>query len=635
MRIATTVIAFIISCLTGHAQKNNPADSLQQLLGQTTTDSLKVKYAVELGKLFLFTNPAESEKWFLQAYNASTGSAEKDVANRAYCANSLVQVNFVGGKLPEAEKWMETALALADKTHQPDIISNACLNAATVYSQTQRFDKAIPYCQRITAIYDSLRTPEKSVKALVTLGNIFVQLPQYDKALLYYQKAAALKDRAIDNKAYYLLTAYGGLAYVYQQNRKYDSCLHFANLAVQSGLQYPQPDLYSNALLLKALALEKLGKNAEVLPVAKEGLAVCVDNHITHYKVMFYATVAKAFAHDKQHDSAAYYANLAQHWADSSNVPNRYVELNNTWAAIYAAAGNYQKAYEYKEKAYAANEALREAEVTAQTTAADAMFETGKKEKQIDDLDALTKQQRTTQWVIGGALLLALAAAAFAYRSYRSKKKAAAVLEQSNREKEIFLKEIHHRVKNNLQIISSLLYMQFKNNKDEQMLAQLKQAQDRIKSMALVHNKLYEKQDVVHVYLKEYIADLATGILSSNTPAGKAINVQITENATVNLSLDTSVSVGLMLNELITNSCKYAFTHKEKGNINIAIAQEGNHYRLVVKDDGSGLPEGFEQKNSLGIRLVKNLARQMSGSVSFESDNGTLVNITFTDTMAA
>jgi two-component sensor histidine kinase len=199
----------------------------------------------------------------------------------------------------------------------------------------------------------------------------------------------------------------------------------------------------------------------------------------------------------------------------------------------------------------------------------------------------------------------------------------------------LLLKEIHHRVKNNLQIISSLLYMQFKDNKDEKMLAQLKQAQERIKSMALVHNKLYETNDVVHVYLKEYIADLASGILSSNTPSGKNINLHIAEDKAVSLSLDTSISIGLMLNELITNSCKYAFTNKEQGNISINITQQNSQYTLQVIDDGSGLPQDFEQRNSLGVRLIKNLARQLGGDVSFTNNNGTTVLINFKDAVAA
>lgn len=207
--------------------------------------------------------------------------------------------------------------------------------------------------------------------------------------------------------------------------------------------------------------------------------------------------------------------------------------------------------------------------------------------------------------------------------------------EQSNTEKEVVLKEIHHRVKNNLQIINGLLFMQFKDNNDEKMKAQLKQSQERIKSMALVHNKLYESDSPVHVYIKEYIKDLAGDILKTNTPAGKTIQLNIEENETVNLSLDTSVSLGLILNELITNACKYAFTGKDSGHINIAINKQANGYQLIVKDDGSGLANDFHQKNSMGLRLVTNLSKQLGGNASFKNDNGTVVIISFTEVKAA
>ncbi len=207
--------------------------------------------------------------------------------------------------------------------------------------------------------------------------------------------------------------------------------------------------------------------------------------------------------------------------------------------------------------------------------------------------------------------------------------------EQSNTEKEVVLKEIHHRVKNNLQIINGLLFMQFKDNNDEKMKAQLKQSQERIKSMALVHNKLYESDSTVHVYIKEYIKDLAGDILKTNTPVGKSIQLNIEENEAINLSLDTSVSLGLILNELITNACKYAFTLKENGHINIAINKQGNSYQLIVKDDGSGLADDFNQKNSMGLRLVTNLSKQLGGVAKFENNSGAVVTINFVDSVAA
>jgi two-component sensor histidine kinase len=208
-------------------------------------------------------------------------------------------------------------------------------------------------------------------------------------------------------------------------------------------------------------------------------------------------------------------------------------------------------------------------------------------------------------------------------------------LSQKNIQIELLNKEIHHRVKNNLQIINSLLFMQFKDNDDEKIKAQIKHSQERIKSMALVHNKLYEADSTVPVYIKEYIKELASDILKTNTPAGKSIGLNIEENVAVNLSLDTSVSLGLILNELITNACKYAFAGKETGHINIAINKQAGGYQLIVKDDGSGLTNDFHQKNSMGLRLVTNLSKQLGGQATFENNNGTVVIVDFVDTVAA
>ncbi len=632
-KIAILIFLFFSSAIA--AQSDLKVDSLKSLISKTNIDSLKVKYQIALGEYYLFTNPKESEKWFLKSNETTITPKLKDLANKAYAANSMVQVCFVLGKMPETEQWMLKAIALSELSKDADIMANAYLNAATIYSQTQRYNKAILFAQKCLTIYDSLGAEEKSLKILITLGNIFVQLPKFDKALAYYKKAEALINKTKNNKAFYYLATYDAIAYVYQQKKQYDSVLYFCNLAMPYVKSTFQPDLESNLLLLKAGALEQIGNNTALLATARTGKQICEENNVNHYRVMFYAQMSRAFAKNKLQDSAFHYAKLTQKWADSSNMTNRYIETFNTWAAVYAYVGDYNKAYSFKQKAYDANEALKESEVTAQTTTADIMFETEKKEKQIEFLDTINQQQRVTEWVIGIALLLAILTAGFAFASYKNKNKLSNALLQSNQEKDVFLKEIHHRVKNNLQIISSLLYMQFKDIDNPAMMAQLKQAQERIKSMALVHNKLYESNDVVHIYLKEYIADLAAGILSANTPMGKNIALQVVEAQQINLSLDTSISVGLMLNELITNSCKYAFQNQHNGTITVQIQPQDNGYILTVRDDGTGLPPQFDQKNSLGLKLVKNMARQLKGNVVFSNDNGTLVTINFKDSIAA
>jgi len=209
-------------------------------------------------------------------------------------------------------------------------------------------------------------------------------------------------------------------------------------------------------------------------------------------------------------------------------------------------------------------------------------------------------------------------------------------------EKEILLKEIHHRVKNNLQIISSLLYLQSINLKDEETLNMLKDSQDRIRCMALVHEKLYQSEDLSEINFKEYVVSLIDYISRSFNKSDTEIITRINiEN--INLSLDTAISCGLIVNELITNTYKYAFPEdwlKTKENtfqceFEISVIGELNRYTLIVKDNGIGVKDNLDINNisSLGLKLVYSLAMQLNGTVELKKHGGTQFIIEFEDTM--
>jgi two-component system, sensor histidine kinase PdtaS len=618
-------IALVTTC---PAQLN--MDSLQRVVSTTKIDSIKFKTLVEIAREYLSKNPVEAEKYFLQANAMDIADKKLETERKAEIAILMIQVCFMKNKFDEAETWGLRAVEFADKTNNSSTKYRAYLNTSNVYGYTNRQPKAIEYCLKAIALNDSLLHPERNILAYLNIANTFAQLPNFEKAKAYYAKPLQIKLVTEAEK----VTSYNGLAYVYQQQKKYDSSLLYANLVIKNKQYIPQPDIYAYALNVKAEAFENLNRMGETLPIAREGLQIVIENKLDFYRVMFLASLSKSFIYSKQFDSAKYYLSQASIWVDSSNIVPRYYELNRAYASFYAAQGKYEEAYTYMQKASDEAEKIKEQEAVSQTAAAEVAFETNKKEYEITQLGQTNKQQRKLQWLTAGIALLAIAGAGFAYRSYRNKKHLAQVLDTSNKEKEVFLKEIHHRVKNNLQVISSLLYLQFKDTKDEKMMEQLKQAQNRIKTMALVHNKLYEKNDMVHIYLKDYIQDLAAGILSSNTPMGKVIQLHLQEAKPINLSLDTSISLGLILNELITNSCKYAFGEKEKGNIYIDIEEQMAGFTLIFKDDGAGLPSDFENKNTLGTRLIKNLSRQLSGNVFFENAHGTKVTVLFKDNAA-
>lgn len=206
----------------------------------------------------------------------------------------------------------------------------------------------------------------------------------------------------------------------------------------------------------------------------------------------------------------------------------------------------------------------------------------------------------------------------------------------SLKEKEALLQEIHHRVKNNLQIIASLLSLQSGYISDPQMLSQFQESQGRIRSMALIHEKLYQSETLASVDLADYVQTLVA-ILMRAYNANSRVRLE-TQLAPAMVGIDTAVPIGLMLNELLTNALKYAFPDQREGCLRVSLdtGQDGT-FNVGVHDDGVGLPSEFQldKANSLGLRLVRMFAKQLRAAVVLRSAPGhTEFNIQFKETVA-
>ncbi|WP_017720845.1 PAS domain S-box protein [Kamptonema formosum] len=204
-------------------------------------------------------------------------------------------------------------------------------------------------------------------------------------------------------------------------------------------------------------------------------------------------------------------------------------------------------------------------------------------------------------------------------------------LKGSLREKELLLKEVHHRVKNNLQVISSIFSLQSQYIEAPQILSILEDSQNRIASMALIHEKLYQSDTLAQIDFADYIQHLASNLFLSYNVNPEKIRTQVRVEHLC-LSLDTAIPCGLLLNELVTNSLKHAFPGSRSGEIAIELsAVSGDQLRLVVRDSGIGFPESFDlqKTNTLGLRLIRVLTRQLRGKIEIYSRDGAVCELTF------
>lgn len=215
-------------------------------------------------------------------------------------------------------------------------------------------------------------------------------------------------------------------------------------------------------------------------------------------------------------------------------------------------------------------------------------------------------------------------------RDISEQKQATEQLQAALKEKEVLLKEIHHRVKNNLGIVDGLLQMQLRRSQSTEIIETLKESQNRIASIALVHEKLYRSTDLASIDFSQYIPDLTAHLFDSYNTHSNHIKL-VTQLDDISLDIDTAIPCGLIINELVSNALKYAFPHGHAGEVDVKFYKNiDGAITLIVQDNGVGLPEDFElkQTKTLGMKLVQGLVKQLKGRLEIDSQPGTAFRIT-------
>lgn len=303
---------------------------------------------------------------------------------------------------------------------------------------------------------------------------------------------------------------------------------------------------------------------------------------------------------------------------------------------LYEAKGDFRLAYQYQHELIRIKDSLFNQEKDQRMLETIKKYELDIKEAQLKAQDAVIQQKKIEQilYVTGLLLLTGLVMVLLFY--YRQKQASNRALAEKNeiigkalQEKEVLLKEIHHRVKNNLQVISSLLNLQSKNIIDENALAAIRDGRDRVKSMALIHQNLYRDDDLTSVDVRDYIDKLTQSLFHSYNINKERVNLT-THIDELQLDVDVVVPLGLILNELISNALKYAFEQVEYGGLlRVSLTREFDQLVLQVQDNGKGLPESLnmDKPASMGYQLIKSLTQKLKATISIEGNNGTLAKM--------
>ena len=310
---------------------------------------------------------------------------------------------------------------------------------------------------------------------------------------------------------------------------------------------------------------------------------------------------------------------------DYSNLVEGYQHVST----IYEKLGDYKPALEYQRKAFALRDSTASVQSDKTISKLRTQYETEQKEATIASQEEVIQKQKLVKWL---GLALAAVLAFFAFNFYRNltiRKKANKLLAAKNAENELLLKEIHHRVKNNLEVVSSLLLLQSAQVDDQKIKDAMQEGQNRVQSIGIVHQKLYQGDNLAAIEMKDYFLNLGESILDT-FGAEQRVKIECAMEQ-LELDVDTAVPLGLIVNELLTNALKYAFPDNKKGLVKIKLEKQSeNILRLVVSDDGIGKTDSTTAKGTgFGGQLISLLTRQLNGTMKEEINNGTIVYFDF------
>jgi two-component system, sensor histidine kinase PdtaS len=323
------------------------------------------------------------------------------------------------------------------------------------------------------------------------------------------------------------------------------------------------------------------------------------------------------------------YAQEVQRLAQKNDSKYEYSVALEYEAGAYNLMGQFEKAY-LTQRRYSSyyKDTLVNAERTEQIETLKTKYETTQKENQIVIQAQELKQQRTTLWAVATGLFLVLVGGALLYRLTLQ-------LRKRNAEKEFLIKEIHHRVKNNLQIISSLLSLQSKQIKDEIALDAVREGKSRVEAMGLIHQKLYMGDNLAVVNMKEYVHELADTLLDAFGLDNEERVRVVHKVEDFTLDVDHAIPLGLIINELVTNSLKYAFPDGRSGEVDISLwKDEKGGLNLQVSDNGVGLngQSAPAKGTGFGTNLVHMLSKKLKGNLQVQTPGkgyATLIHFDF------
>lgn len=557
--------------------------------------------------------------------------------------------------------------------------ARAQLLAGKAYVRLTSYDTAMVFLDRTLALLGPKAQAKESAEAHYWIGQAKANQREFEPAAEHYFKAVAIWERKGYRKE--LARTYTALADLHAMQDDYGKAIHYSQQAIDLLKTMDEPELLVDALLYSSYTYVLKGEPAEGLKyasqaidiverIAPDGLQAARASNVRGNANKFLGNYAAALRDyerskniseklglkrgimtseantghtlllQKRYDQALPHTlraiELMQEIGDKRNLREN---LHHA-ADSYSGLGDFSNAYRYM--SLYEDEREREIDQTINTLKdglAD-KYEAGQRAATIALQEEQIERQNKFQLLLWGFVALSLLTSLLIYLGLRSRQKANRLLgaanqqlEKRNQENELLLKEIHHRVKNNLEMVSSLLLLQSRQVDDPNLREVMEEGQNRVQSIGIVHQKLYQGDNLSSIDMKDYFINLSESILDTFA-AEDRVQIECIMDK-LELDVDTAVPLGLIVNELLTNALKYAFPDGRSGRVKIRLAvTDDESLRLEVADNGVG-KTAQTKGTGFGSQLIALLTQQLGGTLQEETQNGTLVRLEFKRNRAA
>ena len=530
--------------------------------------------------------------------------------------------------------YLKKAISVYEKQEMTKELAETYLLLVTNYSGTAEYDKGSDTVFKALALYEKLGDQQGVAQCYTKICDLLYYSDSYAEGADYCKKAIAIQEK--NGYEEDLALSYRRLA----ENQLFlgdlDESLANMNQAINL---YKKIGETGPPILACYNGRGNIYKYMERYEEAIEDYNRCYEGAkaigLERYMMPPTANIGHVYLLQGKYAEALPYnlraIEIMKRIGNSKNLWENYMHVSN----IYKELGDYKNAFEYHELYEQGHTEYLNTIIARKDSELQVKYETAQKDLAILDKEAKIAQQRKTQWLyigIAGLLAIILFGMYFTLKNIRKKRKSLAILnselDAKNRQNELLLKEIHHRVKNNLEMVKSLIALQSAKLEDGASKEAMLASQNRVQSMGIIHQKLYQGENLGSIEMKDYFMNLSEGVLDTFN-AEEKVKIECAMDQ-LNLDVDTAVPIGLIVNELLTNALKYAFPDGVKGQINISLVKENNDLLLKVTDNGIGKTEGSKPKGTgFGTQLIQLLTQQLNGTISEEHSNGTAVFFNF------